>query len=56
MTELPAGVPGAPRRALRPAAPGARRRAALDDGTRKFLFRMADGQTIETVAIPTAIA
>jgi adenine C2-methylase RlmN of 23S rRNA A2503 and tRNA A37 len=24
------------------------------DGTQKFLFRLADGQAIETVAIPTA--
>jgi 23S rRNA (adenine2503-C2)-methyltransferase len=26
------------------------------DGTEKFLFRLADGEAIETVAIPTAAA
>lgn len=52
MTELPAALRA--RLAARFELPrlelAARQRSA--DGTQKFLFRLADGQTIETVAIP----
>ena len=52
MTELPAALRArlAERFALPRLELAARQRSG--DGTQKFLFRLADGQTIETVAIP----
>ena len=52
MTELPAGLRAALDEAFAIPRLECAARQASSDGTRKFLFRLHDGQAIETVAIP----
>lgn len=52
MSDLPAGVRQALAGAFRLSRPTLAACQQSGDGTRKFLFRLADGQSIETVAIP----